>query len=298
MHAVGTQHEEDRTSANSPSPRAHLALLLLALACVARGDDTKDGGSPTALRPGALAPSPAEARLEADVSFLAADARDGRAPGTDGIESAAQYIASAFQKAGLKPAAGANGYFQPFTINGNPTLGAESELAFAGPRGELVHGTINADYQPLAIGTSAALGNVPVVFAGFGITAQDSQAHFDYDDYASIDVKGKLVLIIRREPRPADPSNPFHGDDNTVYATFQHKATNAFQHGAAGVLLVNNLEMSNGGNDHLLAFAAAGRDLNSNIPFVMLTRDFGDKLLAAAGEPSLSELETRDQRRT
>src|SRR4051794_25968241 len=62
----------------------------------------------------------AEARLKADVTFLADDAREGRAPGTDGIEAAADYIANVFKDAGLAPAAGADGYFQRFSILGDP----------------------------------------------------------------------------------------------------------------------------------------------------------------------------------
>src|SRR4051812_15719613 len=61
---------------------------------------------------------PAESRLRADVSYLADDAREGRAPGTAGIEAAAEYIAAAFKEAGLKAAPGCDGYFQPFTVSG------------------------------------------------------------------------------------------------------------------------------------------------------------------------------------
>jgi hypothetical protein len=45
--------------------------------------------------------SPSMARLKEDVGFLAADAQEGRAPGTKGIEASADYIAAAFQSAGL-----------------------------------------------------------------------------------------------------------------------------------------------------------------------------------------------------
>ncbi len=54
---------------------------------------------------------PAEARLRGDVTFLADDAREGRAPGTTGIEAAAEYLAAGFKEAGLKPAPGARRVF-------------------------------------------------------------------------------------------------------------------------------------------------------------------------------------------
>ena len=72
---------------------------------------------------------PAEARLRGDVTFLADDAREGRAPGTMGIEAAAEYVAAGFKEAGLKPAPGLDGYFQTFTLSGNPTLGPELALS-------------------------------------------------------------------------------------------------------------------------------------------------------------------------
>ena len=81
-------------------------------------DDT-----PNPERPAGTPLTAAEERLKEDVTFLAADARDGRAPGTKGIEAAADYIAGVFKGAGLKPAPGATGYFQPFSISGRPTLG-------------------------------------------------------------------------------------------------------------------------------------------------------------------------------
>src|SRR4051812_47356850 len=71
------------------------ALLLGLVAVVARGDLAHV--------------SPSMARLKEDVAFLAADAQEGRAPGTKGIEASADYIAAAFKEAGLKPAAGADG---------------------------------------------------------------------------------------------------------------------------------------------------------------------------------------------
>ena len=96
--------------------------------------------------------SPAEARLKNDVSFLADDARDGRAPGTNGIEAAADYIAAAFKDAGLKPAQGAQGYFQPFTISGIPVLKETTELVMSGPDGKEVRAAANLshEYEPPA----------------------------------------------------------------------------------------------------------------------------------------------------
>src|SRR5262249_52900369 len=69
--------------------------------------------------------------------------------------------------------------------------------------------------------------------------------------------------------------------------------TNAYQHGAAAVLLVNDLFGLKDGKDELLAFTAAGPEVNSPLPFVMLTREWADQLLAEADQPSLKELESQ-----
>ena len=254
---------------------ASLALGGLGVIALARGDAPYESAS--------------QARLKADVSFLAADAQDGRAPGTPGIEASADHVAAAFKESGLKPAPGADGYFQPFTIRGNPVLTTPPTLAFKGPGGAEIVSDKNA-FQPLAIGSSGKLDGVPVVFAGYGITAKEG-AQLDYDDYAGIDVKGKAVIVLRREPQLDDEKSAFAGKITTNYATFIHKATNAFQHGAVAVLLVNDAAGLKGAEDQLLRFTNAGTDENSPIPFVNLARAEADKLLAAADQPKLEILE-------
>ncbi len=268
-------------------------FALCAALLVSRGRAFYEEEPANPARPAATILTPAAERLKADVTYLAADVRDGRAPGTSGIEAAADFIADTFKKAGLKPAAGANGYFQRFAISGSPTLGPDQTLAFSGPGGTELKGSPKIDFSPLAIGTAASLANVPVVFVGYGITAKDEAKKLDYDDYAGIDVKGKAVLLIRREPQQGDPASPFDGTGTTRFATFQHKATNAFGHGAVAVLFVNDRAGLGSEKDSLLPFNGAGIDAYSDVSFIMLSRDFADRLLAAASEPSLGQLETQ-----
>ena len=234
--------------------------------------------------------SPSQARLKADVGFLAADAQDGRAPGTQGIEASADYIAASFKASGLQPAPTLSNFFQPFTIRGNAELTAPATLAFR--KGDGAESKLEpSSFQPLAIGSGGQLANVPVVFVGYGITAKDDAKGLDYDDYAGLDVKGKAVLVIRREPQLDDDKSKFAGRMTTTYATFAHKATNAFQHGAAAVLMVNDAAGLKGADDAILKFAAAGTEENSPIPFLALSRAEADKLLAAADQPSLATIE-------
>ncbi len=233
---------------------------------------------------------PSEARLRADVSFLADDLREGRGVGTEGIDAAADYIATVFRELGLKPAPGADGYFQPFTIRGRPRLGEPVTLAVSLPEEKTLKGELKKDFSPLAVGGAGKVEGAGLVFAGYGITAKDERLNLDYDDYAGIDVKGKVVLILRREPQQDNAESPFAGKETTSYATFTSKAVNAAKHDAAAVLLVNDAAGSKG-RDELLDFGATPG--GATIPFVMVTRAFADKILAAAGQPSLEEFEAQ-----
>jgi hypothetical protein len=283
-----------RTNADTPGRWARVAIRAcvagLSLAGAARSFEDPGSRKPAAVE-AVRTPSPTENRLREDVTYLAADERDGRGPGTRGIEEAADYISFVFKSAGLKPAPGADGYFQPFSIGNQPSLGNAQELAFRGPSDKRIEGKFRTNFTPMAIGIGEKLRGIPVVFAGYGITAKDESLKLDYDDYAGIDVKGKAVLIIRREPQDEDEKSPFDGRRTSRYATFQHKATNAFQHGAAVVLLVNDRLGVKDKKDELLKFEAGGSQPYSKIPFVMLTREFADQVMAAAGLPPLAKLE-------
>ncbi len=233
---------------------------------------------------------PSEARLKRDVTFLAADAQEGRAPGTKGIEASADYIASAFKEAGLRSATGADGYFQPFTIRAEPVLTEPPRLAFVGPEGrEIKPGS--DQFRPLAIGGSGRLEALPVVFVGYGITAKDSSKGLDYDDYAGVDVRGKVALILRGEPQLDDEKSVFAGTQTTTHARFVVKAENAAKHGAAGVLFVNDRAGLKAMPDQVLRVGGAGSEEVAAIPFVMTTRATVDRLLEASGQPKLEVLE-------
>lgn len=277
----------NRLAARLSFPAWSLAFLGLSLSF--------PGSGVVAARQEAPIDEAAVERMRADVTFLADDEQEGRAPGTAGIERSAEWIAKAFAEAGLKPAAGADGFFQPFTIIGSPRLGDGQQLEVTSGEGRTIKAELRKHFMPLSVGTAGRFENLPIVFAGYGITAKDESTGIDYDDYAGIDAKGKLVLIFRRVPSGAVEGSPFgavNGRDSQ-YATFQHKLSNAFAHGAAGVLIVNDLAGLSGQEDELLLFTSAGLERLTQVPVVMLKRTFADELLAAAGVPVLEELEKR-----
>ncbi|QDV36544.1 M20/M25/M40 family metallo-hydrolase [Tautonia plasticadhaerens] len=241
------------------------------------------------------AAEPALARLQADVAFLADDAQGGRALGSSGIERSADYIAQVFEGLDLGTAPGLDGYFQPFEITGSPKLGSGQDLGVEvdAEGGEAIDGQLRRDFMPLSIGGGGDAEDLPIAFAGYGITT-DEDAEFSYDDYDGLDVEGKAVIVLRRAPKYDVPGSPFAADGPRPpdAATFEHKAVNAFRHGARLVLLVNDSGSAEE-QDELLQFTSAGTERYTTVPFVMAKRAFVDSILGAAGAPTLDELEER-----
>ena len=165
------------------------------------------------------------------VKQLASEEFTGRGVDSPGIRLARDYIAAEFAKYGLKPAGDNGSYLQGFDVVVGVTVKDPSTLAF-GNEADL---RLNEDWIPLGLSTSdRAEGGV--VFAGYGITVKD----YGYDDYAGIDAKGKIVVVLRYEPPPKDTNSPFRKlPDASIHATLRAKANNARAHGAVGMILVD-----------------------------------------------------------
>lgn len=183
----------------------------------------------------------AAARIRDNVGYLASDELEGRGVGTDGLNKASKFMAEQLKQIGLDMTAVGGQPFQSFEVVTEAKLGPEDKnrLKLVGPgEKEAVPLELGKQFNPLAAGGSGKF-DLPIVFVGFGITAPDLL----YDDYAGVDVKGKAVLMLRKEPQ-GDPHNPhsaFNGPHPTRHATFSRKISNAYQHGAAAVIMVNNL---------------------------------------------------------
>lgn len=167
------------------------------------------------------------ARLRADLTFLSSDALEGRRSLERGSEVAIQWIAAEFAKAGLKPLSG-DSFLQPVPL-----------IEFTADR-NLTSLTLTRDGHTETFHAPDATANfaneieisAPVVFAGFGITAPE----LNYDDYAGIDVHGKIVLVFNHEPQEADANSVFNGKGNTRFTNNNYKLFNAQRHGAVAVI--------------------------------------------------------------
>jgi hypothetical protein len=194
--------------------------------------------------------SESEARLRQSVNYLASDELEGRGVGTTGLDQAADYIAAQFKELGLRYDLFNGGPFQEFEISLSPEMGPaeHNRLSLVGPAGtsgdaRRVELQLGKSFTPLALGNSGKVA-APLVFVGYGITATDlkrGEQPFSYDDYAGIDVSGKAVIILRKEPRQGDKNGPFGSKQPSEHAFFGRKITNAVDHGAAAVIFVNDV---------------------------------------------------------
>ena len=172
-----------------------------------------------------------EKRLTDAIRFLAADELEGRGVGTKGIDKAAEYIAEQFAAIGLKTQLFDGTPYQAFKMVDRTEPGEQNQLALKRPADEAIELRVTTDFTPLSLGGSAKL-DVPLVFAGYGITGKDE----GYDDYTGIDVEGKAVIVLRHEPQQDNPHSAFAGTQNSPLAPLWRKVSNAYEHGAAAVI--------------------------------------------------------------
>jgi hypothetical protein len=190
-----------------------------------------------------------EARLRQTVTYLASDALEGRGVGTEGLNKAAEYVAAQFARVGLRSDLYHGTPFQEFEITVSAEQGPaeHNRLTFVGPSAEgseprKIELKLSEGFTPLAAGGTGTF-EAPLVFAGYGITAKNlkrGNEPFAYDDYAGIDVRDKVVVILRKEPQQNDKNSPFNGTQTTQYALFSRKLSNAADHKAAAVIFVND----------------------------------------------------------
>lgn len=188
-------------------------LAALTLGCATNGPIADTGG--------------AAARIKADIAWLADDARQGREAGTPGYDAAAAYVAAEFEAAGLVP--GIDGEWRqtvPLRTTVRDLDAARFTLDGEGAFQSLAHLT---DY---IIGRSAtdtayeAAGDL--VYAGYGVSAPSER----YDDYAGLDVAGKIVVAFSGAPRafPTEVASYFSDPDTKLKA--------AAAKGAAGFISI------------------------------------------------------------
>jgi len=188
----------------------------------------------------------AQSRTRTHVETLASPRLEGRLAGSNGEKLAADYITAELQKIGAKPLPGQRDFLLPFeftagTRDGGTRLGVGTN-AFS----------TQSDVRALSFSDNTEVSG-DVVFAGYGIVVPDSQ-DFGYDSYATLDVKDKVVLVLRYFPEDADQKTRAI---LARYADLRYKAMAARQHGAKAMLVVAGPKSPNAGETIPMSFDTA-----------------------------------------
>jgi Zn-dependent M28 family amino/carboxypeptidase len=217
-------------------------------------------------------------KIRAHVKFLSDDLLEGRGPGLRGSEIAAQYIATQFALYGLKPGGDNGTYLQQINMVGMNAIPEKTTMSIIPPkRPEGQIGIMLYSYD-LKYGDDYTVSNrtltptvdidAPIVFVGYGVDAPE----FNWNDYAGIDVKGKVIMCIVGDPPSTDP-NFFGGDALTYYGRWTYKFEQAARMGAVGALIIHRTDLASYGWDVVK---------NSNTSEKTYLRDNKDPQLEAA----------------
>ncbi|HSI17944.1 MAG TPA: M28 family metallopeptidase [Sphingomonas sp.] len=168
-----------------------------------------------------------QAALKAHVLFLADDVLRGREASSPEFMIAAHYVAAQFYAAGLRPAGDKGGYLQDVPLVAYRAADhGDVVLSRGGTPQPLVFGE---DYTPGAVAARKTTTlDAPVVFVGQGIVAPG----YKRDDYAGVDVRGKIVAILGGVP------SKFQSEERAHFASPATKAEIAAQHGAVGMIVI------------------------------------------------------------
>ena len=218
------------------------------------------------------------------IAEISSDAYEGRGPGSAGDVKARQYLAGRLDDLGLQPGAADGTWEQRFDLVGVNSqqpkswtfAGADSSLAIKRWDDFIVNSGVQKDRSEVS--------DAEVVFVGYGIQAPE----FDWDDYAGVDVTGKVVLVMNNDP-DWDP-DLFAGDTRLWYGRWDYKQQKAAQMGAVGTIIIHTTP-SAGYPFQVLQNSGAGAqfelpagDAPRNQFNAWLAEDAARKLVALAGQ--------------
>ena len=215
-------------------------------------------------------------RTKPHVEVLASERLEGREAGSQGERLAADYIAAQLARAGARPLPGRADMFVPFEFTAGSRDGG-SRIAIARGAGAPQTFAIGTQVQALSFSDDAEVSGA-AIFAGYGLVVPESQ-NFGYDSYATIDVKDKIVVVLRYFPEDADQQTRAI---LARYADLRYKAMAARQRGARALLVVTGPRSPNAGETIPMNFdtALAG----SGIPAASIGRDVAAALFVG-GKP-------------
>jgi hypothetical protein len=195
-------------------------------------------------------PPAAASRTRTHVTTLASDPFEGRMSGSAGEQRASAYIAQQLQRIGARPLPGRDSVLAPFDFTAGTKDGG-SWVRLGGKTMERFDQ--GKDVQALSFSDNADVSDAPVIFAGYGIVVPENQG-FGYDSYATLDVKDKVVLVLRYFPEDADAKTK---GILARYSGLRYKAMAARQRGAKALLVVTGPSSPNAGETIPMSFDTA-----------------------------------------
>jgi len=246
-----------------------IATLLLAVG---------GGGEPTAPRNDSIR----QQDMKADLSFLAGDGFRGRLTATPENRLASAFIASRFERLGLKPLGTNGSYYQLFELS-TANLGQSNSLKAVAPASSFtIQAHAGQEFIPMHFcppGERQVQG--ALAFLGFGI----SDPGRGHDDYRRANVRGRIVLVLNHEPGEDDPNSPFDGVVMSEASTPLRKALTAQEKGAIGILFVSDVHNHRDPENFEALARSAWPEKPPRIPRYTL-RDWVDQVQIPAGQIS------------
>ena len=225
--------------------------------------------------------------LKQYVSVLASDSFTGRKPFTEGETKTIAYLQQQFKAVGLEPGNGAS-YIQQVPMVSILAKAAPS-MDVQSPKGNF---TLKAfdDYIIWTDKTDAniTLDKSEMVFAGYGVVAPE----YNWNDYAGLDVKGKVVLVMVNDPGFwSGDTTLFKGNTMTYYGRWTYKFEEAARQGAKGCLIIHNTKAAsypfsvqqNSFNTSRLQLDNRGKNIPNCDVIGWVPETIANKLFTAAG---------------
>ena len=232
---------------------------------------------------GSASAQTAQSRTRTHVQTLASEKFEGRMAGSSGERLAGEYIARELARVGAKPLPGAKDFFNAFEFTaGTKDAGSTITVTRSGQAAQSFTTTDNV--QALSFSESAEVTG-DVVFAGYGLVVPESQK-FGYDSYVGLDVKDKVVVVLRYFPEDADL------ETRAIlarYSDLRYKAMAARQRGAKALLVFAGPRSPNAGAIIPMTFdtALAG----SGIVAASIAGEVGRAIFAAAPDKAIVDVQ-------
>ena len=237
--------------------KKNLSLLLVLFSCTLLFPQVKEHNSAITAK-----------EIIGHISYLASDAMRGRASGSKEILVAANYIQDQFKLFGLKPSF-KNSFLQEYSFISDVKATPNNALSF----------DVNEKEMKLKYGedfittpfSGTSKSDAKLVFAGYGISAPK----LNYDDYQDLDVKGKIVIVMRSNPEYDNPHSQFD-----KFSSLRLKANIAKEKGATGIIFVNG-PLPKDTPDDLIQFKYDRAGGVKDFSVVHTKRNFIDKMFEA-----------------